>query len=274
MRALALALALALLAAPAAADVFHGPQPLPDLFDGTTRINGVFAGTTPILDQRPPTGIPARISDWGATSGQGKQRRLTINRTAITPQGLVISMSATTTGSNRWEIWRNYGTGHGIAAEGTDTAPSTTETLRPDFHPPAAGWTYRLHAYATDPFGADADDTITVRVITRPTLTAFDATTPAGGTTAPFLNRQCSWLTWTATAGDPSAVWSMSQSGRTIAALPSGSRLSPSHGRAEGTERARVCVNAGGGLVTTLTLGGRNEAGNVSRAVTITWAGP
>ena len=268
----ALALTLALLAAGAAADVLDGEREVGALFDGTTRINGVFVGTTAILDQQPPTGTPATISDWGATAGQGKQRRLTINRTAITSQGLVISMSATTTGSNRWEIWRNYGTGHNVAAVGTSAAPSTTESLTPDFHPPAAGWSYRLHAYATDAAGADADDTILVRVITAPTLADFAATAPAGGTVAPFLNRQCSWLTWNATAGDPPAVWNMTQSGRPIAVLPSGSRLSPQHGRATGTARARVCVNAGGGLVSTLTLGGRNEAGNTSMQVTINWA--
>lgn len=272
MRALFLALSL-LAAAPAAADVIDSEARVGAIFDGTTRINGVFVGTTTILDQKPPEGVPATISDWGVTAGTIKQRRLTINRNTITSSGLVIRMSATTTGSNSWEIWRNYGTGHNVAAVGVGTSPSTTESLTPDFHPPAAGWTYRLHAYATDANGADADDTITVRVITAPTLTAFSATAPEGGSTAPFLNRQCSWLTWTATPGDPPAVWNMTQAGRVITNLPSSGRLTPEYGRATGNNRQRVCVTAGSNLISTLTLGGRNEAGNVSRAVVITWAG-
>lgn len=268
----AMAIAAALLAAAAAADVLDGSTEVGALFDGSARINGLFAGPTPILDQKPPRGVPAAISDWGATAGQGKQRRLTINRTAITSQGLVISMSATTTGSNRWEIWRNYGSGHNVAAVGAGTAPSTTETLRPDFHPPAAGWAYRLHAYATAADGADADDTITVRVISAPTLTAFSATAPAN-VQAPGVDRQCVWLTWTATAGDPAATWALSQTGRSIAALPSGSRLTPLHGAAMGNLRQRVCVNTGGGQSTTLTLTGTAEAGTVSRQEMIAWAG-
>ena len=74
-------------------------------------------------------------------------------------------------------------------------------------------------------------------------------------------------------AGGHSRGVGMSESGRNVHALPSGSRLTPSHGQATGTNRIRVCVNAGGGLVTTLTLGGRNEAGNVSMDAVINWAG-
>ena len=267
-----LALALALLAASAAADVFDGASTV-ELFAGESRVNGVFIGTTPILDHAPPAGVPAGISDWGATAGTLKAPRLTVNRTAITSQGLVISMSGTLTGSARWEIWRNFGTGHNVAAVGTGTAPSTTESLRPDFHPPASGWTYRLHAYASDANGADADATLTVRVITAPTLTSFTATSPAN-VQAPGIDRQCVWLMWMATPGDPPAVWNMTQAGRVITSIPSSSRLTPSHGRASGNLRQRVCVNTGGNLDSTLTLGGRNEAGNVSMAVVIRWAGP
>ena len=265
----ALALLLAALAAIAAADVLDGESEIGAIFDGASRINGVFVGTTPVFDQAPPRGTPAAISGWGATKGQGKTKRLTLNATELPS---TITMSATLTGSSRWEIWRDYGTGHTVAGEGTTTAPSLAEALTADLHPPASGWTYRLHAYASDADGADADDTLTVRVVTAPTLTAFNATAPAGGTTAPFLNRQCSWLTWTATPGDPAASWALSQSGRTIAALPTGSRLTPSHGRATGTERQRVCVNAGGAGTTTLTLTGTNEAGSDDDSVTITWS--
>ena len=268
----AAALALALLAPLASADVIDGEREIGAIFDGATRLNGVFIGVTPVFDQAPPRGVAAAISDWGATSGTQKQKRLTINRTAITSQGLVIRMSATLTGAARWDIWRDYGTGHNVVAEGTSAAPAYNESLTPDLHPPASGWTYRLHAYASDADGADAEDTLVVRVVTAPTLTAFAATPPAGGTTAPFLNRQCSWLTWTATAGDPAAAWTLTQTGRTIAALPSGSRLLPSHGAATGTERARVCVNSGGGSSTSLTLTGTNEAGSATRPVTIAWA--
>ena len=268
----ALVLALALLALPTAADVLDGEREIGTIHDGTTRINGVFVGTTPVLDQSPPRGVPATISDWGATAGRQKSKRLTINRTSITSQGLVIRMSATLAGAARWEVWRDYGTGSGVAGVGTGIAPSLTESLTPDFRPPASGWTYRLHAYAADPDGADADDTLVVRVVTAPTLTSFTATPPAN-VQAPSIDRQCVWLMWTATAGDPPAVWNMTQAGRPIASLPSGSRLTPLHGAAVGNLRQRVCVNTGGGLVSTLTLGGMNEAGNVSRQVVIRWAG-
>ena len=268
----ALALMLSLLAATAAADVLDAEREINAIFDGATRVNGVFVGVTPVFDQAPPRGVAATISDWGATSGTQKQRRLTINRTAITSQGLVIRMSATLTGASSWEVWRDYGTGSSIVAEGTNLAPAYNESLTPDLHPPASGWTYRLHAYASDADGADADDTLTVRVVTAPTLTAFNASAPVG-VSAPSINRQCSWLTWTGTEGDPVSTWSMTQAGRRIATLPSSRHLSAAQGRATGLNRTRVCVNAGGGLVTTLTLGARNEAGNVSMQATITWAG-
>ena len=267
MRALALLLALWL--APATADVLDGEGEVGAIFDGATRINGVFVGTAPVLDQAPPRGTPAGISDWGATKGQGKGKRLTLRRTEL-PN--TVTMSATLTGSSHWEIWRSFGTGHSVAAEGVNTAPSHSEPLTDDFRPPASGWTYRLHAYAIDPDGADADDTLVIRVITAPTLTSLSATAPAN-VQAPGIDRQCVWLTWAATAGDPSATWALSQTGRTIAALPTGSRLTPLHGTAAGNLRQRVCVNTGGGQSTVLTLTGTNEAGNVSRQVTIAWAG-
>ena len=83
---------------------------------------------------------------------------------------------------------------------------------------------------------------------------------------------QTAWLSWTATAGDPSASWSMSQSGSTAVSLPSSRNLTPASGRATGTARVRVDVSGTPGGSTTLTLTGRNEAGSVSRAVTINWA--
>ena len=264
-----LAIALALAAAPAFGEVYDGSRQVGALFEGATELNGVFVGTAPVFDSKPPVGAPATISDWGATKGEGKTKRLTLTLSEL-PN--TIRMSATLTGAARWEIWRDAGGGHTIIAEGTNAAPAATQALATDFRPPASGWSYRLHAYASAANGADAEDSLLVRVTTPPTLTVFRATVPAN-VQAPGVDRQCVWLTWTATEGDPAAVWNMTQAGRVIAALPSSSRLTPSHGRATGNDRQRVCVNTGGGLTSTLTLGGRNEAGNVSRAVVINWAG-
>ena len=198
-----LAMLLALCAALASADVLDGESEIGAIFDGATRINGVFVGVNPVFDQAPPRGVPATISGWGATKGQGKQRRLTLN---VTELPNTITMSATLTGSSRWEIWRDYGTGHSEIASGTTSTPSHSEALTSDFRPPASGWTYRIHAYASDADGADADDTLTVRTITAPTLTAFSASAPFG-VSGPVVNLQCSWLMWTATPGDTPAAW-------------------------------------------------------------------
>ena len=227
------------------------------------------------------------IVDYGAASGQPgtmKETRLTLNNSLIPAQGQpsfrpVISARLEPAAGRQvagWHINRvtHDGQSQQVATGGTTFQPgnvdvSFTENFNQDFKPDSHGWRYVLTA--TDNLGGFSTATCTIRVVTAPTLTAFAATPPAN-VQAPGVDRQCSFLTWTGTDGDPAATWTLSQSGRTIAALPSSHHLSAAQGRATGNHRTRVCVNTGGGGSTTLTLTATGEGGTASRQVAINWS--
>ena len=220
--------------------------------------------TTPFFT----TGGPG-ITAFGASAGSGTFNVLTLNATQI-PSSPTVRATLTGSATGRtWTIDRVLPSGqrHQVAA-GRTAQVHYREDMTATFHPMATGWRYVLTATNRD---GTHHAQCTIRVVTAPTLTAFAATPPASAS-APFVNRQCSWLTWTATAGDPAATWSMVQSGRYIAALPSSRRLAPSFGAATGNDRQRVCVAVGSGGSTTLTLTGQNEAGNATRTLSIHWS--
>lgn len=186
-----------------------------------------------------------------------------------------VTLEAHVVNTTSWEIVRvlSDGTSSQVAA-GTGTQPSYTENLTTDLHPGADGWTYNLVTYNSRLAGSAGTRyaTLEVLVVTPPTLTAFSATAPSS-VSGPFTFQQCSWLTWSATAGDPPATWTLSQSGFRLVQLPSSRRLTPAFGTATGNSRQRVCTTQRPGEATVLTLTGTNEGGSASRSVTINWAG-
>lgn len=211
-----------------------------------------------------------RVTHFGASAGAGNRAVLTIRRDAL-PFAPTVSGTFPDDDAVSWELDRQ---GARIASgaaktDGTFYADMRhQENLTADFRPPASGWAYRLAAS-----NADGDSTIavcTIRTIAAPALTAFAATAP-GALQGPGVNQQAAWLTWTGAEGDPASVWTLTQTGRRIAALPSSRHLSAAQGAAAGTHRTRVQVAGGGGGSTTLTLAAANEAGEVSLATTIHW---
>ena len=252
--------------------IYRGSTAVRDVYAGTRRVNKVYRGNTVVYSR--PGVAHASISGFGARVGSNPlQPRLTINRDTDLPESVTIR--ADLTGAPQgWTLYRVLPSGSrqqvAAGAPGSPSRVSYIENLSSAFRPTAAGWTYTLVAHAADSDG-DAHASIVVRSIAAPTLTSF--TFQLTSSQAPGILTQSAWLSWAATAGDPSASWSMSQSGTTaVSDLPSSRNLSPASGRATGTSRVRVTVTGTPGGTTTLTLTGRNEAGSASRSVTITWA--
>ena len=248
-------------------------DPVDRIYHGGDEVRLVYVGTNHTPAYQKDHG--PLITNFGASDGQtGNLARLTINATRLpispTVRGTLTARPGTTLQS--WHLSRVDHAGNQVEVARGGVGVSQvdyTEPLAADLHPPASGWQY--HLLALDNAGESSHATCTIRVITAPTLTAFMATPPAN-VQAPGVDRQCSFLTWTGTDGDPVGTWSMNQTGRIIAALPSSRHLSAAQGRATGNHRTKVCVATGGGLVTTITLGVSNEAGNASMLVPINWS--
>ncbi len=257
--------------ASAHAAVTVGPAAVRSVYVGPAQVCSIYAGNAAVLS---PTGAPV-ISGFGArpSGGQGLRRTLTL-RASDLPATVTIG-AASLSHTTSWTL-RRVATGRtSIVASSPSPATSAhhDERLTATFHPPAAGWSWILAANnAALADCGHAHATATVRVVSPPTLTAFTATSPASSQ-GPGVWIQCAWLAWTATAGDPPAAWSLSQSGFDISTLPSARHLTPAAGAATGAARQRVCTTARPGRSTTLTLTGANEAGSVSLQATIPWAG-
>lgn len=209
---------------------------------------------------------PPSIAHFGASSGSGNHALLTLNASQLP---IDITISADLTGATRWEIQRVVGAASVPVAAGSTQRAFYQEPLTSTFKPDSDGWSYLLTVWKVD---VQVHATARVRLVTVPTLSSFSATAPVG-VQIPAGTFQRSYLTWEATAGDPDAVWSLTQSGQFIAHLPSSQHLTPAAGRAAGNHRQFVQISGTPGGRTTLTLTGRNEAGQVSRDVSITWAG-
>lgn len=261
---------LVLLAASAGADIRTGGKEITRIVygSGVEICKAYLAGQHDPIWSKPGV-THATIASFGARVGSNpKQRRLTLRRDTDLPASVTIS--AAIANGTTWNITRFHSGGSQQVAAGLGgTSAAYIENLSASFRPPASGWTYLLAVSASDACGA-AHASVTVRTIAPPTLTAFTATAP-GSLQAPGIVTQVSYLTWTAAAGDPAATWAMTQTGHVVDDLPSPRILTPEAGRATGALRVHVTVQGTPGARTTLTLTGTNEAGSVSRSVSIDW---
>ena len=215
-----------------------------------------------------------RITQYGASAGAGNMQTLTINRNRL-PFSPTISGTFPDDNVVSWGLNRIVGAASSQIANGAVKTDGThyasarhQENYTSDFRPDSSGWRYALTA--TD---ADADSSVavcTVRTVLAPTLAAF-TNSGAGALQGPGVNQQVAYLNWTGEEGDPNSVWTLTQSGRHVATLPSSRHLSAAQGAATGTHRTRIQVAGGGGGSTTLTLTARNDGGTVSRSTTINW---
>lgn len=239
-------------------------RPWARVYIGPTEIGHLILNGNHIFDKvdNRPT-----IANWGATAGAGKMNPLTLNRSSIP---IDITVSATVTGATSWTIYRNVGGASQQVAASPDasTQPFYQESLAADFHPSSTGWHYVLSVTNANGTRSTACE---VRVVTASTLSGFAATSPTGIQT-PSGIFQRSYLSWVATAGDPTSTWSLTQTGtRTIAHLPSSSRLLPANGGATGNSRQFVQVAGTSGGYTDLTLTGVNDGGTSAQTVRINW---
>ena len=219
-------------------------------------------GSAPVFTLANPPGI----SHFGISAGSGNQYLLTIVATRLP---IDITISADLSSATRWQIERVVGANVNSVAVGATQRAFYQEPLTRTFRPDSSGWVYLLSVWN----GATVvHRTARVRVIRAPVLSSFIASAPVGVQT-PGGIYQRSYLSWMADAGDPAAVWSLSQAGHAIAHLPSSSRLTPENGRAVGNSRQFVQTFGTPGASTHLTLTGSNEAGQAARSVMINWPG-
>lgn len=249
------------------ATMFIGPTQVQSIYAGTSRVcHGMYGHESFFEEPNIPT-----ISLFGARrdSGTGLVHTLTLNSTEL-PVEVVIG-AASVSNTTSYKLTRIAGSSTSIVQESPSAATSIhyNEQFTSDFHPNSSGWSYILEV--RDSAGGQCGfrhAQALVRFITRPTLSAFYASSIFIEQTAvPSVNRQCVMLHWTSTAGSPVATWGLIQRGRQIATLPSARRLVP----ALGTTGYKVCVASGGSQSTTLVLTGNNEAGPVTRSLTINW---
>ena len=251
MRRILLAAFLCALAGIAKADLYAGDTRITGLRVDNVAICSIYADGVAIYE----AGTPPTITTFSAN----RHRFLSTDL----PATLTLSwlVSDFTTGTIRREPESVP-----IAAFNTDTGVQNTPVF---LSCGSVGCRYVLRLTKTASGCSQyAIADLIVRVVTAPTLTALTATPPVGGQIGPTGGvEQCSTVTWTATAGDPAATWAFSQTGDHIAHLPSSRRSTPA------SSPQRVCRSTLSGGSTTLTLSGTNEAGSVSRQVTITWQG-
>ena len=243
----------ALLAAGAArGDVLHNGAAI-DLYAGDTRLCDVIPGgsNTPILS----VGTPPSITRWAVTP----------KTTFLSTEAKDVFLHWGTTGATELEI-RQGANVIGDVTGGAVAAGSQAYTVPGGCG--SAGCEFTLYAENTAATGCSRDATakVRVRVVTAPAIASFTASAPASAQ-GPFLFEQCATLAWAATAGDPPAQWSFSQTGFGLAHLPSDRNAAPGRGP------QRVCTTQRPGRSTTITLTGHNEAGTAARSVTIAWAG-
>ena len=216
----------------------------------------------------PHTGEPhAAVTRFGASAGSGSQAVLTLDESSlpVTP-----TLNATVTHTTSFDVYEQ-GNATPISA-GQEPGPYTTIThplpaVTATNKPGSAGRDYTLEvrnsALATC---GTRHATARIRTVRAPTLTALTIGSP-GVSQGPFYTQTCSSVDWTATAGDPAATWSWSQSGVHVAHLPSSRNSAPGRGP------QRFCISGTPGGSTALTLTGANEAGAASRSGTIHWPG-
>ena len=209
----------------------------------------------------------ARIDSWGASAGSGSRAVLTINESAlpVTP-----TLNATLRHTTSYAIHEGGSTT--AIASGQEPGPYTSVTfalpaLTTLNRPGSAGEAYSIEARNSAlAVCGTRHATARIRTVRAPTITALTASAPSSSQ-GPFSLIVCSSVDWTATAGDPAATWSWSQTGYHVAHLPSPRNSAPGRGP------QRVCIPEAPGQGTTLTLTGTNEAGSASRSVTIAWPG-
>ena len=244
-----------------------------------TLIDALVAGTntgTVVLEIPNPADLGATISNFGASRGRGNRALLTMNLDddilPTGPDGFLVTISGTLANASGWRIDRVDQ--HGVKTTPIQSAAAATEArwverLSLFDRPDSRGWVYNLTAHdASTGLCGDAHATCRVRVIQRPTITSFTATTPVLLPGPQGTQQQASFLSGVVDDGDPTAVWALSQTGRDTGVLPGVSRSLLAQ---TGIHRPRVQVSSGGGRETTVTLTGTNEAGSVSRNVTISW---
>ena len=206
------------------------------------------------------------ISNFQAANSSSSGKTLTLN---VTDLPASVSITADITNATSWTLTRVTGGVSSVVASSPsgEARLSYTENLATDFKPDSNGWSYNLHV-ENSALGncGSRHSTIKVRVVTAPILSAMSATAPASSQ-GPGTFIQCSTISWSATAGDPPAAWSFSQTGFHLTNIPSSRHATP------GQSPQRVCTLLRPGQTTTLTLTGTNEGGTVSRSVTIHWAG-
>ena len=261
----------------AGADVYRGTH--------TTAVSSIYRGThadevcqiyrgadpAPVYDKAGAS-APA-ISGFGAHldgSAAGNVHTLTVPRASL-PATVVVS-AASLARTTAYTLTRTLPDGTSSTPDvGAEPGPHTSqhydEALTATFRPDSRGWQYTLEARNSAVSNCGSRHaTAIVRTVAPPTLTALTASPPASSQ-GPFTLVVCSSVDWTATAGDPAAAWSWSQTGYHVAHLPSERNSAPGRGP------QRVCIPEAPGQSTTLTLNGANEAGAASRSVTIPWPG-
>ena len=256
-----LAAAFLAAAASAGAELRLGTAVVGDVYLGTVRVCAGYLGDALVHQVGTPPVVTRFTTDHAVLVSTSDRR---------------VVLTWTVTGATQTRIDRIEPDGTATTIRASSGVLTSTENIVVPGGCGSAGCRYVLHALNSGETGCSRDATadLQIRIYTPPTLTAFAASAPAGHQ-SPFLIEQCSTLTWTSTAGDPPAAWSITQSGPVLLQhLPSPQRSGP------GSSPQRVCYTSTaspGANTTTLVLTGTSSLGSeahaVSREATITWAG-
>ena len=230
-------------------------------------------GHDPVYEKPGLANAPT-IENYGASSGSGNHKVLTLNATQLP---IDITVTGNLTNVDRWTVTRiASGSSTPVSAGRNQNVGSGRvdyqEALSSQFKPDSQGWTYALLAENTTLAACgNRHASCSVRLVTGPTLASF-TTSDVVSTQTPSGLFKRSYLNWAMTLGDPEGTATLTQVGtRHISHLPSSSRLTVANGVATGSHRQFVQTSGTEGGYTDLTLTVTGEGGSVSRTSRIVW---